>query len=174
MRKLILSGLIYLFTLLWLGLFLWFGVATLIYAPEQVIKDKEFINKEIDPSIKRINNFKAINHRLPTVAEFSKLNGRDTNDLGNTDYIRNDRNLERKIKNRTKGMDWNKNYVLFVWRGEWAEYYISDGHQYVTNDYQISDAVILMVVAIFIGVLPLSTVILFKRSRYRRDEKIRS
>jgi len=78
-----------------------------------------------------IDSFKNINHRLPTVSEFDKIVNGNSGNLGNTDYIRDDKFLDFRIKLQARNIDWSKNYVLGVWRGEWWEYYISSSQKYI-------------------------------------------
>jgi hypothetical protein len=80
-----------------------------------------------------IDSFKNINHRLPTVSEFDKIVNGNSGNLGNTDYIRDDKFLDFRIKLQVRNIDWSKNYVLGVWRGEWWEYYISSSQKYIID-----------------------------------------
>jgi len=133
----------------WLLSFVFMGISMLKQAPEQIGKDNYFIKHEINPNIALIDSFKQIHSRLPTVNEFNALNHR-----GNVDYIREEKFVDNDIIDEAKGINWSDNYVLWVWRGEWSEYYISSSHKYITNGYSIWDGRIGMLVCVIFGLIP--------------------
>jgi len=152
-----------LISLSWLILCLYFGIGILINAPNQIRKDAIFIKNEINPNIAIIDTFKKSKGRLPTASEFTLIDHR-----ANVDYIREERLVDNEIKSNVVGIDWSKNYVLWVWRGEWAEYYLSSSNKYITNNYSEIDGIIGLIICIIFGILPLS-ILLLSRQRKRKN-----
>jgi len=125
------------------------GISMLKQTPKQIRKDKDFIKLSINPNIALIDSFKQIHHRLPTINEFNVINHR-----GDVDYIREEKFVDNDIIDEVKGIDWSDNYVLSVWRGEWAEYYISSQHKYIINNYSILDGWIGLLYSVIFGIAP--------------------
>jgi len=96
-------------------------------------RDNNTVKERMRRCVFLIDSFKNINHRLPTVSEFDKIVNGNSGNLGNTDYIRDDKFLDFRIKLQVRNIDWSKNYVLGVWRGEWWEYYISSSQKYIID-----------------------------------------
>lgn len=163
---------LYPFIIGWFAIFAWCGIDSFTGAPQQIAKDGIFIATQIKPHIKTIDSFKVVNHRLPSVAEFHKIKHGNSPDLGNEDYIREEVFVDKDIKGAVKNMDWTNNYVLSVWRGEWAEYYISDGNKYITNNYSLADGSIGALVCFVIAVIPAAIFAMYKRRKYVKLKKL--
>ncbi|MEO3405375.1 hypothetical protein AAFN85_15805 [Mucilaginibacter sp. CAU 1740] len=158
---------IYFVAVIWLLVCIGVGFGFLFDAPYQTKKDRDFIKYQIDPNITTIDSFRSVNGRLPSVAEFERIKNNSTGNYGNQSYIREPKFVDAEIKDKVKDLDWNNNYVLAVWRGEWWEYYISRNHVYVTNNYKPVDGWIGKLIFFIIGVIPL-TGLIFRHTRIRQ------
>lgn len=154
--------------LLWLVFFVIIGILNLLETPEQMKRDKSFIDTQVKPSIEFIENFRKQNFRLPTKTEYYKWKivydkdylinlkiSKDSLVAENGEYIRSCRELPTEYTNECKNIDWSKNYMIAVWRGEWHEYYLSWRNAYDTNNYNWVDGFIGMIVCFCIGFMPL-------------------
>jgi hypothetical protein len=61
----------------------------------------------------------------------------------------------RNDYDKFKNADWNKDFAIGVWRGEWTEYYFSWTDSYDTNNYSCTDGYIGLAVMTGIGFFPL-------------------
>jgi len=157
-------------TFLWLAFWLFIGTSMYLETPGQIDKDKQFIEKEIKPSVDFIKNFKATNNRLPTNREYytwqREYHKDYSSDLtqqvdslipghGTKRYIRKLSDVANEDHEKFKNADWTKDFAIGVWRGEWTEYYFSWTDSYDANHstwFNSSFGLILMFV---IGLFPL-------------------
>jgi hypothetical protein len=157
-------------TLIWLALFLFIGVSMLLDTPEQIKSDKEFVITKIQPSVAFIKNFKTIYKRLPTNREYytwqrdyhndysSDLNQKEDSlipGMSSIQYVRNLSTITMEDKEKLNGANWEKDYAIAVWRGDWWEYYYSWTDNYDTNDYSWKDGFTGLLILIIIGCIPL-------------------
>ena len=173
--KLILKVLTFIWFVFWLIL----GISILIGTPEQIKKDRIFIETEIKPSVDFVYNFKTKNNRLPNYREFytwernfyndysSDLNQKEDSLIAGNGlkmYVRKQSDLGLEGK-EFENIDWNKNFAIAVWRGEWTEYYYSWKNTYDTNNYSWKSSIWAFVLYLIVGLLP---IFLWKR---RKNEK---
>jgi hypothetical protein len=157
-------------TFLWLIFWLYAGVSMFLDTPKQMASDKMFIESEIKPSVDFVNTFKRTNGRLPNNREyytwqrdFHKDYSSDLTQqldslipgLGTKQYIRKLSDVISTDYDKFKNADWNKDFAIGVWRGEWTEYYFSWTDSYDTNNYSWTDGYIGLAVMTGIGVFPL-------------------
>ena len=157
-------------TFLWVAFFLYAGVSMLLDTPMQIASDKEFIALEIKPSVEFVKNFKTINDRLPNYREYYTWRREYHQDyssdltkqvdslitgLHSKKYIRKLTDVVSDDYDKFKNVDWNKDFAIAVWRGEWYEYYFSWTDSYDTNNYSWRDGFISLAVLVGIGLLPL-------------------
>jgi hypothetical protein len=150
------------FIWLWLIFFTYAGIDMFLYAPEQIKKDKNFIEYQIKPHVDYIKNFEAKHGRLPTYQEFYTRtfdSGRDKRlwepALDNGTYIRSNIDGITNEKDEFKNANWSKDFAVRVWRGEWNEYYYSWTDSYDANNYSLKDGIIALIVTWLIGLAPL-------------------
>lgn len=153
----------------WAVMLIAYGIHVYIDAPAQIQRDKDFIKNSINPYIATIDSFKVINERLPTIEEFNKLKHGTSPNLGNAEYIRSEQFVDDEVKEYVKDIDWQHNYVLAVWRGEWLEYYVSTGKKYVTNNYTIGGAIFGMLLIFSLALVPLVVFVFYRRIRLFLD-----
>ena len=67
-----------------------------------------------------------------------------------------------EIRDEVEDIDWSNEYVIAVWRGEWFEFYISEGERYITNDFGYSDAIKNFILTIGVGLLPLIALMIYQ------------
>ena len=165
-------------TFIWFAFWLTLGISILIDTPEQIEKDRIFIKTKIKPSVDFVYNFKMKNNRLPNYREFytwernfyndysSDLNQKEDSLIadGLKMYVRKQSDLGLDGK-KFENIDWNKNFAIAVWRGEWTEYYYSWTDTYDTNNYSWKSSIWGFVIYQIVGLLPL---IFWKR---RKNEK---
>ena len=160
------------FSYLWLIFFILIGVLAIQSTPKQIEKDKRFIDEQIKPRVEFIDSFRKLNNRLPSQKEFKIWQYRFLNhdyrkrplsdslineiesSLMDGDYIRNDSEMYDELKPYPKNIDWSKNYVLSVWRGEWNEYYTSWNNHYEGNNYNWTSSIIGAIEMLLVGLLP--------------------
>lgn len=157
---------------LWLAWWTYIGIGILMNAPRQIKKDQSFILEKIKPSVDFIEGFKKKHERLPTKREFYtwereyyKDYGTNLNEpidsliSGNISYIKSCSDLQNELseehKIECKSIDWSKDYMISVWRGEWNEYYLSWENLYKGNGYSLKDGFIALVVNLCIGFIPM-------------------
>ena len=117
-------------------------------------KDKAFIENEIKPNVIYIDSFKRYNGRLPTIKEFNEFKGINDSVLGNTIYVRNYKDMPREVSAYPKNINWDIQYVLWIWRGEWGECYTSWDNHYSGNNYSWGDSYVALTEMLFIGIIP--------------------
>jgi len=157
-------------TFLWLVFWLYAGVSMVLDTPEQIASDKKFIEKEIKPSVDFVKNFKTINGRLPNNREYYTWQREYYKDyssdltqqvdslipgLGSKQYIRKLTDAVSNDYDKFKNADWNKDFAIGVWRGEWSEYYFSWTDSYDSNNYSWLDGFIGLAGMTGIGIFPL-------------------
>ena len=158
------------FTILWVGFWSFIGITSLLNTPQQIKKDKDFIETEIKPAVNFIKNFKKLSKRLPTSREFytwereyykdysSYLNQQADSlisDFAKVNYIRHNSDILGEDQSKFKNANWSKDFSIAVWRGEWMEYYYSWNDSYDTNNYSLSDGIISLFAYCTVGLLPI-------------------
>ena len=153
----------------WMAFWLYFGVAMLLETPRQIERDQEFIETQIKPSVNFIKDFKTKNGSLPNnreyyvwQREFHKDYSSDLTQkvdtlipgLGKISYIRNLQNVNANDYKKFKNADWNTDFAIGVWRGEWTAYYFSWSDSYDTNDSTWFGAFLSLFGMIGIGIFP--------------------
>lgn len=167
---------------MWLAFWLSIGVSMFLDTPKQIASDKKFIETEIKPSVDFVNNFKITNGRFPNNREYYTWQREYHKDyssdltqhvdslipgLGHKQYIRKLSDVVSNDYDKFKNVDWNKNFAIGVWRGEWTEYYFSWTDNYDSNNYFWKDGFTGLFVMVGIGILPL----LFWYLNIRRRKK---
>lgn len=167
-------------TFLWLTFWLFAGIFMLLDTPVQTAKDKDFIEKEIKPSVDFVKNFKTSNDRFPNYREYYTWQREYYKDyssdltqnvdslisgLGRKQYIRKLTDVASNDYEKFKNADWKKDFAIGVWRGEWTEYYFSWTDHYDSNNYSWKDRFIGFTVMIIIGIFPLLFWWLAKKKR---------
>jgi hypothetical protein len=145
---------------IWLLLCAIVGIGIHKQTPRQILKDKAFIDEQINLNVQFIKNFKKQHNRLPTVEEFN-----ESNRSSGAEYIRDKKTIPDEIQEEVETFDWETEYALAVWRGEWNEYYLSRGDRYITNNYSYQDGIQGMVILLLIGLVPIGILIITKRKR---------
>jgi hypothetical protein len=168
-------------TFLWIASWLYIGTAMFLETPGQIERDKQFIEKEIKPSVDFINNFKVTNNRLPTNREYYTWQREYHKDyssdltqqvdslipgLGTKQYIRKLKDVVSDDYSKFKNADWTNDFAIGVWRGEWTEYYFSWSDSYDTNNYSWRDSFFGLLLMYTFGLLPL--IIWWHDSRQRK------
>jgi len=167
-------------TFLWLAFWLFIGTSMYLETPGQIDKDKQFIEKEIKPSVDFIKNFKATNNRLPTNREYYTWQREYHKDyssdltqqvdslipgLGTKRYIRKLSDVANEDHDKFKNADWTKDFAIGVWRGEWTEYYYSWTDSYDANHYTWFNSSFSLILMFVIGLLPLFIWWYYRRQR---------
>jgi hypothetical protein len=157
-------------TFFWLAFWLYAGVSMLLDTPEQIASDKKFIEMKIKPSVDFVKNFKTINGRLPNYREYYTWHREYYKDyssdlkqqvdslipgFGPNQYIRKLTDAVSNDYDKFKNVDWNKDFAIGVWRGEWSEYYFSWTDSYDSNNYSWLDGFIGLASMTGIGIFPL-------------------
>lgn len=155
---------------LWLAFCLSTAVVMFIETPKQIKRDKEFSETQIKPSVNFVKKFKVTNGRLPNnreyytwQREFHKDYSSDLTQkidslipgLGKISYIRNLQNVDVNDYKKFENANWNTDFAIGVWRGEWTEYYFSWSEDYNTNHYNWFTSILVSLGMIGIGVFPL-------------------
>ena len=158
------------FTALWIVFWLLVGILGFLDTPNQINSDKKFIEEEIKPSVEFVKGFKTKNARLPNYREyytwhrdFYKDYSSDLTQqvdslipgLGTSQYIRKLSDVISNDHNKFKNVDWEKDFAIGAWRGEWTEYYFSWTDNYDSNNYSWKDGFIGLAINVGIGILPL-------------------
>ena len=175
-------------TVLWIILCPVLGVCIFLDTPNQIKRDKEFINEKIKPAVEFIKNFEQKNHRLPTKKEYYIWEREYYNDYsvalseineipdsllcGRIEYVRNINEVvsNDKYKFKFKNVNWKKDYAIAVWRGEWFEYYFSWSDSYDGANHSWFEGIIFLIESIGIGIFPL----LFWIYYNKRNKKVTS
>jgi len=157
-------------TFLWLAFWLFIGTVMFLETPRQIESDKQFVEKEIKPSVDFIKNFKTTHNRLPTNREYYTWRREYHKDyssdltqqvdslipeLGNKQYIRKLNDVVIDDYGKFKNTDWTKDFAIGVWRGEWTEYYFSWSDSYDSNNYSWLDSFLGLLQMYIYGLLPL-------------------
>jgi hypothetical protein len=127
-------------TILWIAFWLFIGISLVLDTPDQISSDKKFIEEEIMPSVTFVKEFQTNNDRLPNYREYytwlrdyykdysSDLTQQVDSlipSFGKHQYIRKLSDVVSNDYTKFKDVDWNKDFAIGVWRGEWSEYYFS-------------------------------------------------
>lgn len=154
---------------MWLIFWLYIGALVFLDTPKQKASDKKFIETEIKPSVDFVKNFKTKNGRLPNYREYYSWQREYHKDyssdltqevdslipgLGTKQYIRKLSDVVSNDYDRFKYIDWDKDFAIGVWRGEWTEYYFSWTDNYNSNNYSWKDGFGGLTIMFGIGILP--------------------
>ncbi len=157
-------------TFLWIAFWLFIGISLVLDTPDQISSDKKFIKEEIMPSVNFVKEFQTNNDRLPNYREYYtwlRDHYKDySSDLtqqvdslipsfGKHQYIRKLSDVVSNDYTKFKDVDWNKDFAIGVWRGEWSEYYFSWTDSYDSNNFTWRDGFIGLAIYLGIGILPL-------------------
>lgn len=156
----------YLIALVWMAIFVFVGFMSLVFTPNQIRKDKEFIEERLQPAINFIEAFRQKHGRLPTKDEVSPVL-RDP-----TFYVRGCAEFAQEPVEDCDAIDWSNNYALEVWRGEWFERYYSWNKEYDTNQFSWSSGIVGMLICSAIGIIPLVLLWLFTRRRPATNARV--
>lgn len=168
-----------LLTILWMIVWITLGLGGFINAPT-LKSDKYFIDKEIKPSVDFVKKYKKENNRLPSNSEFYKWE-RDyfKNDSSFPykeihQYIRNDSIIiDKDDLNKFKKADWNKDFAICVWHGDWPIYYFSWTDNYDSERYYWRKDFIGLIVILCITIFPLLFwFIYYKRKKRTSKEEV--
>ncbi|WP_018477464.1 hypothetical protein [Pontibacter roseus] len=164
--------------LMWAAFVLLIGFWMFLYTPEQIEKDKIFVEEELRPAVSFVKSFKKENNRLPSNREFYTWERDYYNDyssdlnqdadslvagLGRVQYIRNNSDIASDDLQKFKQADWDKDFAIGVWRGDWWEYYYSWTDSYDTNSYSWDDGIIGLIWTTLIGAFPLLLLWYYRR-----------
>jgi hypothetical protein len=139
---------------LWLLFWLIFGYEMLTGTPKQMESDKLFIEKEINPAVNFVKRFKKENNRLPDSQEFDTW--QRLNSTGHAEYITQKSQVDKTDWEGFENIKLTDDFfAIVVWRGEWNEYYFSDGDRYDTNNYDWKSSIFSCVFGLFIGLIPM-------------------
>jgi hypothetical protein len=162
------------FRWLWLAFFVYLGVDVLKSTPEQIKKDRDFIEFQMKPLVNFVKNFQKQHGRLPSQWEFCN---KAFDSSGNKTlesymcpgvYIRSNISGITDEKVEFKNANWEKDYAIRIWRGEWNEYYYSWTDTYDCNNYSWKDGYIGLTIMWFIGIVPmLWGLIAVRKRRFR-------
>lgn len=112
----------------------------------QLFSDNIFIKEKMKPAVDYIEAFQLKNERLPTKKEFYYWEGSEYNILDEGENLLNAgpnarlwyyRSTTGQAKVEALEIDWEKNFALSIWRGEWSMYYYSWNKKYDTNNFTI-------------------------------------
>ena len=157
-------------TIIWTSFWTFVGIGIFIDTPDQITKDKEFIDSKLMPCVDFVKNFDKENNRLPNYREFyvwERHFFKDyTSDLtqevdslipgmGTIQYIRSKNNIIINDLNKFEKANWQTDYAIGIWRGEWTEYYFSWTDSYDTNNYSWKGAFIGLIIYLGIGIIPI-------------------
>jgi hypothetical protein len=140
---------------MWLTVWLYLAGLHLLEVPNQIAKDRAFVENEMMPLVEFIKSFKLKKSRLPTSEEFNKWTRDAMPEARGITYIRSLANVLGNDKNKFEGVDWTNNFAVGIWRGEWEEYYFSWNDKYDVNTYTWKDGATDTVFCILIGMTPL-------------------
>ncbi|MDR3626457.1 MAG: hypothetical protein P4L45_06475 [Ignavibacteriaceae bacterium] len=174
-------------SIVWIVIMSFLGYSLFDASVKQYTKNQVFKEKRLKPSVNFINNYLNTHNRLPSIKEFNQWQT-DICNLKKENHINkkidsliasnpqwayevncfiDSRSFPQEvIENYDKNYK-NNSYVLETWRGEWNEYYISWINLYST-DYSYSewhrDGIIVMVICIVIGLLPITILLIQKKT----------
>ena len=180
------TKILFLLSVIWLLIFLFMGFGLFSSSIKQPQKDRDFKEEYLKPSVVYINGFLNNNSRLPTNEEFDKwqmeyfslnkeipINPR-IDSLIKTNpqwalrirYYTSSKSFPKEVIENYGKNDSKYSYVLSTWRGEWDEYYVS-WINYYTTDYShwTRDSFIVLFIFLFIGLLPLTVLIIYKKKK---------
>jgi hypothetical protein len=174
-------------TTIWTSFWIYAGVGIFKDTPYQIEKDKEFIEKQINPCIDFVENFKIENNRLPNYREFYTWE-RDyfkdyTSDLkqeidslipgmGSVQYLRSTYGIISNDLGKFKEANWRNDYAIGVWRGDWVEYYFSWNKTYDTNNYSWANGFSALITLTGIGLIPLVFWVIYLKKRKKAAHNI--
>ncbi len=166
--------LIFLWTIAWLAI----GILALIDITDT---DSEFTQKEIKPSVDFIKKYISINNRLPTNREYytwqrdyhkiycSDLNQQNDSlipGLGPIQYLRSSTDFISTDQYKCKNANWNNDFAIGAWNGDFWEYYFSWTDSYDTGNHSWTERLLGLIISIGIGFIPL----LFRRFKYKKEK----
>jgi hypothetical protein len=125
--------------------------------PGQMVKDKEFFEKEIKPAVNFVKEFKRENNRLPSDTEFQNWLV-CTNPSGRwIEYITQKSQVEHmEPMDDFDDVNWTDDFfAIAVWRGDWFEYYYSDRDEYKVNEWGWESAVVSTFFYTILGLIPM-------------------
>lgn len=145
-----------------LKIFLWgwlvfggfFGLLTLFDTPKQIKKDRQFTEFYIARPVQSIKKYLREHGTLPSQSNYDALIITDTKHIpeeliGKVDSIPKD------------------GWILEVWRGEWAEYYISWKDDYIGSRWTWSVGITQFLVFVLMGAFPIGTFALGRKIKGR-------
>jgi hypothetical protein len=141
------------------------GVDLFRSAPDIIERNRIFVANKLKPLVNFVEEFRKSHGRLPSLEEFNSLLKIPPNEY--EIYVREDGNVPIEIREMVKDLDWSNDYVIAIWRGEWFEFYISEGKRYITNDFDYVDAIRNLIITIGVGLLPLIGMFLYD-IRYKK------
>lgn len=149
-------------------------------------KDKKIKEDNLKPAVIFIDNYLEKNKRLPTKEEFDKwqmeyfslekeisINNKIDSLIKTNpqwalriDYYTSPKSFPKEVIESYCKNDSKNSYVLSIWRGEWDEYYISWINHYTTDySYWNRDSFIVFFIFLFIGLLPLSIIMVYRKKK---------
>jgi hypothetical protein len=146
---------------LWLAFFVYLGVSFLEYTPKQIKKDRDFIEFQMKPHVNFVKDFQKQHGRLPSEWEFynkafdSSGNKTPESYMCSGVYIRSNISGITAEKAEFKNANWDKDYAIRIWRGEWNEYYYSWTDAYDCNNYSWKDGYFALTIMWLIGIVPM-------------------
>lgn len=174
---------------MWLAFWLYVGVSMFLDTPNQIASDQNFVASEIKPSVDFVNTFKRTNGRLPNYREYYTWQ-RDFHEdyssdltqqvdslipgLGTIQYIRKLSDVISNDYDKFTNADWNKDFAIGVWRGEWTEYYFSWTNSYDTNNYSWADGYIGLAVMTGIGAFPFFILVVKHKTKKKKQHTTRT
>jgi hypothetical protein len=157
-------------TILWSLFWAFVGIGIFLGTPGQIAKDKDFVDTQLIPCVDFVENFETQNNRLPNYREFyiwerdyfkdyaSDLTQKVDSlipGMGHIQYIRSGYRILYNDLYKFEDANWEIDYAIAIWRGEWTEYYFSWNNNYDTNNYSWSDGFSTLLIMIGIGFFPL-------------------
>jgi hypothetical protein len=122
--------------------------------PGQMVKDKEFFEKEIKPAVNFVKEFKREHNRLPDSTEFAYE--QSTQRGLPLWYVTKKSQVDKSDWDGFEDVKWDDNFfAIVIWRGEWNEYYYSDRDEYKVNEWGWESAVVMSVFYTILGLIPI-------------------
>lgn len=157
-------------TALWIAFWLFAAISIFLDTPKQITSHKKYIETEIKPSVDFVKKFKVNNGRLPNNREYysweseyykdysSDLTQKFDSlipDMSTKFYIRKTSDALANDYEKFKNADWEKDFAIGVWNGEWTQYYFSWTDEYVESNFTWTDGLIGLIGMIGFGLAPL-------------------